>query len=131
MFFVAYGDGTRPSEFRVAEEQVEIFRALDAALASAAKQIHNVPFAFADAKHVHANGPGVNAIVGATAREVRNAAARDHCFRRCAAFVDAGAADMLAFNKRRPHAGCGESLTERRSGLPGPDYERIVMRSLR
>src|SRR5690242_7266486 len=131
MFFVAHRDGTGPGEFRVAEKQVEILGTFNAALASTAKQIDDVPLAFAYANHVHTNGPGVNAIVGATARKVRHAAARDHCFRRCAALVDAGAADVLTFNKRGAHARCGESLAERRSTLSRPNYDRVVMGSLR
>ena len=123
----ADGDGFGAGEGSDAVDQIEVFGFGDAALVAGAKQIDDVALALADALHGDAQGAGMDAVIGAAAREIGDAAAGDHGLGGRAAFVDAGAADVNFFDESGAQPGVGERLAKRRAALAGADHDSVVM----
>src|ERR1019366_1205581 len=123
--------GLRPGETGFAEGQLEICRLLNAALAAIAKAVHDIALALADAFHVDADVAGVNAIIGASPREISDAGAGDHGLGRSASLIDAGAADMFALDESGAHPGFSQGRGKRCTGLSGADHNGIeLLRSI-
>jgi len=59
------------------------------------------------------NIPGVNPVIDAAMREIGDARAGNHRFRRRATVVNAGSTHVLALYQRRSKARIGEGLTQR------------------
>ena len=59
--------------------------------------------------------------------KVRRVGARHERLGRHAPGIDAGAAEVFAFDQRHLHAGGDEASHQWRPGLPGPDHDRIEM----
>ena len=73
-----------------------------------------------------ATGPVLDAVVGAAPGEVGHPGARHHGLGGRTALVDAGAADVLALDQRRPPPAPGQRGGEGTAGLAGADDDGIV-----
>jgi len=69
----------------------------------------------------------VDAIIRATARKIGHAAAGDHGFGRCAALIDAGAADVNFLNQRGVQPGSCQRLAKGSAALAGANDNSVVM----
>src|ERR1700676_2014424 len=119
--------GLGAGETGCAENQLQICRLFKPCLTAIAKAVHDVALAPPDAFHIDVDVSCVNAIAGASPREIRDAGACDHGFRRRATFIDAGSTDMLAFYQRRSKARTCKRHTQRRTALPCTDDDRLVL----
>src|SRR5207249_1305384 len=72
---------------------------------------------------------GPDAVIGTPPSEVSNSRAGDHRLGWRAAFVDARATNMLAFNQRRFVAGARQCGAERTAGLAGAYDDGVVVGS--
>src|SRR5438128_2310563 len=70
-------------------------------LTATAEAIDNIALALPHNFHIDRDWPGLYAIVCPSTRQVSYATAGNHCFGRGAAFVDAGAPYMFAFDDGR------------------------------
>src|SRR5215831_14130668 len=89
--------------------------------------MHDVALALAHTNHIHARGADMDAVIGCPASKIGDATAGDHGFGRSAAFIDASASDLLAFDECGLEAGRGERLAQGRSALAGPDDDGVVV----
>ena len=64
-----------------------------------------------------------DAVIGGAPCDMCRAGTRDQCFGRDAAGVDAGAAEVFAFDERNRAAGFCEPHRERRAGLTAADED--------
>ena len=94
-----------------------IRRLLDASLAAVAKAVHDIALALSDTFHIDANVAGVNAVIGASARQVGDATAGDHRLGGSASLIDTGPADMFPLNQSSANAGFSQCGAKRRAGL--------------
>src|SRR5690242_11827294 len=118
--------GLRPGEARGGTQQVEAIGLLDAALAAATEARDDVALALAHARQVYGDRAGMHAVIGAATREVGNAGAGYHGLGWGAAFVDAGAADVLALDEGSAPSRAGERGGERAAALAGADHDGVV-----
>jgi hypothetical protein len=82
-----------------------------------------------DPLHIDRHRPSEHdPVFGGAARRLRRISRSDQRLGRCAAGIDAGAADELALGDRHLHAGGGEPQRQRGSGLAGADDDRVVFR---
>jgi hypothetical protein len=123
----AHLNGARPSEPGVAEEKIEIGCLFDAGLVTVAEADDNRALAFANSAQVNGDAAGVDAIIRTTAREVGDAAARDHRFGGSATLVYTRAADVRAFHKSSAEAGIGQCLAKRRARLARADDDGLIV----
>jgi hypothetical protein len=86
-------------ETSLTQDQVQSLGALDALLAATAKALDNVTLALADCFHIHRHRVGLHAIVGGSPGQVGYPRTGDHRLGGRAALVDAGTAQVLAFNE--------------------------------
>jgi hypothetical protein len=103
-------DRARPGEAGFSKEEIKSGSLFDARLAAVAEARYDVPLALADTVHVNRDTAGVDTVLGASARQISYAAARNHCFSGSATLVDACAADVYAFNQSGVEAGLRQSL---------------------
>src|ERR1035437_3442245 len=99
--FLPDEQGPSAGETGFAEDQLEICCLLNAALAAIAKAVDDIALALPHAFHVDADVAGMNAIISASPRQIRDAGAGDHGLRGSASLIDAGTADM--FPDRQTH----------------------------
>src|ERR1019366_5579970 len=109
--------GLGAGETGFAEDQLKICRLLNAPLATIAKAVHDIALALPAPFHIDADVAGVNAIIGASPREVSDAGAGDHGLGGSASLIDAGAANMLALDESGVHAGFSQGRGKRCTGL--------------
>jgi hypothetical protein len=67
-------------------------------LAAIAETVYDIPFALSHLDHIYCYRASVHAVVSATPRQVGHAGAGNQCLGGCAAFINAGATYMYAFN---------------------------------
>src|SRR5664280_557603 len=100
-----------------AEDQLKVRSLFDASLAAIAKAVHDIALALPNTSHIDADVSGANAIISASPRQIRDAGAGDHGLRGSAPFIDAGAADMFAFDESGVHPGFSQGRGKRCTGL--------------
>src|ERR1019366_3249342 len=91
------------------------------------KAVDDIALALAHAFHVNADVAGVNAIIGASPREVSDAGAGDHGLGGSASLIDAGPADMFTLDESGVHAGFSQGRGKRCTGLSGADHNGIEL----
>src|SRR5262249_15195781 len=123
----ANDDGFWACEGSLAVNKFEVFCIGDAALAAGAEGVDDISLAFAYALQGDADGAGVDAVIGAAAGKVGDAAAGNHCFGGRAAFVDASAADVNLLDQKGAMSSVSQGLAKRRAALAGADHDRIVV----
>src|ERR1035438_5434224 len=119
--------GLGAGETGFAEDQLDIGGLLNACLAGIAKTVYDIALALPDAFHVDANVAGVNAVIGASPRQISDAGAGDHGLGGSASHVDAGTADILALDDSGAHSGFSQRRAKRFTGLPGADHYGIEL----
>src|ERR1017187_1688424 len=125
--FLPDEQGPSAGETGLAEDQLKIRRFFDASLAASAKAVHDIALALPDTLHVDADVSGVNTIISASPRQIRDAGAGDHGLRGSAPFIDAGAADMFALDECGAHPGFSQGCAKRCTGLPRADHNGIEL----
>ena len=114
-------------EASVAENELDVLGVFQATLLSRAKVVHNFLLASADFGHVNTDGPAANAVVGGAPGQVSDSRTGDHGLRRCAAYIDARAADMLTLYDGRFSSSLAECNGKRCSCLSRPYYDGIIV----
>ena len=119
-------DRMRPGEARVAPDEAQVLRPGDPLVQAIDRLPDDGVLARLHRLHVDADRTDADAVVGGAPGNVRGAGARHQRLGRDAAVVDAGAAEVLALDQRRLHAGLGQADGEGRSGLAAADDDRVV-----
>ncbi len=119
-----YLDGVGTGKVRVAENQLDVFGIFQTMLHSCTKVFNNCLRTRANLRHVNANRPTMNAIVGGAPGQVGCVRAGNHTLRRRAASIDAGAADMFSFDNGGPATGTAQVEGQRFSRLTSTDDNR-------
>src|SRR5664280_1814869 len=104
-------------ETGLAEDQLKVRRFFDASLAAIAKAVHDIALALPNTFHVDTDVSGANAIISASPRQIRDAGAGDHGLGGSASLIDAGTADMFAFDESGVHPGFSQGRGKRCTGL--------------
>jgi len=127
--FPADFDFVRRHEARMAAIDAAILEARERSLDRLVGETDHVVLARLDALHVDRDvAPGAETEVGAAPRGVHGIGAGDQGLGGRAAGIDAGAAKAIALDDRDFHARARQPPRERRSRLPGPDNDRVVVR---
>jgi len=103
-------DGPETGETRLALEQVEPRRLLDALLAAGAEVGDDLPFPLADSAHVDGNLAGADPVIGRPANQIGHPGARHHRLGRGTALVDAGSGDVRLLDQCGPPPGVRQRL---------------------
>ena len=122
-----YLDDLGTGEARFAENELDILGIFQATLLPCAEVVHNCLLAPVNLRQVNADGPAANAVVGGAPGQVSDSRAGDHGLRRCAAHIDAGAADMLTLYEGCFSSSLGECNGKRCSCLSRPYYDGIIV----
>ena len=123
----AYRERFRARKAGFASDQVKSISGFDAPQVTVPEAVHHRPLAASHLGHVDGDRTVVDAVVGRTPVYVGRLRAGDHRLGGGAALVDAGAADVLAFDQGCSASRPGERLGERDPGLACPDHHGVVM----
>src|SRR5262245_15436409 len=122
----ADGELLAAGKARVAANQLDVLHAGDPAAEPVVRLFHHAVLARLDRAHVDFDPARGEPVLGAAARHVHRARARDQRLGGNAADVDAGPADQLALDQRGAQPLAVQPRAKRGPGLTRADHDRVV-----